>query len=530
MPNLDKRLDFVFRDWDHDDRPGAAVAVLKGTKTIYSRGFGLASLEHGLPISVDTRFRIASITKQFTCALVLQLAEDGKLSLDDPLGKFLAPVAPFAANLSLRTLMHNASGLHDHLALVALAGGGFDRRLREPALNDLILRQRGVNFQADTAFGYSNANFLLLTRVVEKVAGQSFEALLRQRLLAPLGMDDTALVREPETVVPNLATPYVKTANGYRRALFALDVTGDGGMVSTVADLAKWMRAMVKPPPRLKATLEGLATRDSFRPSRVANRYAFGLEHGIFRGVGTISHGGLLPGWRAEFLRIPELDLGVIVTANVDALDPLVQARRVVEAMVKPQLAPIPVPKPHATPEPGHYWHEASGTLVLIERRDGAPRATMWGTPMRLQPVDATRWVAVRGVFPLTFSVAEGGLRIESSNGRGMVLERLKRLVKTGPHDLVGRYHAPELGGEWIVTHEGRTLELQIRGDFGASGPWPVTPITADAAEVTIVSPPWTATYVIRRRRYDTGWTSSLVLTGARVQNMVLKRIYGDDE
>src|SRR5216684_2288730 len=238
---LEHRVDALFSRYSQPGSPGAVVAVMRAGAIELCKGYGLASIELGVPIGPKTRFRIASVSKQFTVSAALMLADEGKLALSDPPHKYLRELRPLPVTID--QMMRNASGLPDFLELLRLGGHSLDKPARPQDLLAACLRNGHLNFKPGSRFLYSNSNFLLLGLIIEKVAGKTLGDVLAERIFQPLGMTRTLLAHEIDTVIPGLATGYLGDDQaGFRRAAHAYPQGGEGGLVSTVEDLLIWSR------------------------------------------------------------------------------------------------------------------------------------------------------------------------------------------------------------------------------------------------------------------------------------------------
>src|SRR5205085_11728902 len=186
---LERRIDALFSRYTKPGSPGAIVAVMRGGAVEVCKGYGLASIELGVPIGPTTRFRIASVSKQFTVAAALMLAAEGKLKLSDPPHKYLKELKPLPVTID--QMMRNSSGLPDFLELLRLGGHGLDKPARAVDFLEAAARNNHLNFAPGSRFLYSNTNFLLLGLIVERVARKKLGDVLAERILKPLGMTDT---------------------------------------------------------------------------------------------------------------------------------------------------------------------------------------------------------------------------------------------------------------------------------------------------------------------------------------------------
>src|SRR5258707_11392618 len=324
---LEHRVDALFSRYTQPGSPGAVVAVMRAGAIELCKGYGLASIELGVPIGPTTGFRIASVTKQFTVSAALMLAREGKLELSDPPQKYLPELKPLPVTID--QMMRNSSGRPDFLELLRLGGHGLDKPARPADLLAACVRNRHLNFTPGSRFLYSNTNFLLLGLIIEKIAGKKLGDVLAERIFGPLGMASTLLAHEVDAVIPGLATGYLGDfESGFRRAAHAYPQGGEGGLTSTVEDLLIWSRHFDQPalsPKNLPVQLAAAAPLTGGH----ANKYRRGVQADDLRGLATIGHGGLWPGYRTEFLRVPQADLTIVVIANLGSIDPWRQARAI---------------------------------------------------------------------------------------------------------------------------------------------------------------------------------------------------------
>ena len=317
--SLERRIDALFARYTKPGSPGAVVAVAQGGEVEICKGYGLASIEHNVPITPQTRFRIASVSKQFTVTTALLLAAEGKLKLSDPPHKYLRELKPLPVTID--QMMRNSSGLPDFLELLRLGGHGLDKPARAADFLAAAARNGHLNFAPGSRFLYSNTNFLLLGHIIERLTKKKLGAVMEERLFKPLGMTSTMLAAEIDTVIPNLATGYLGDDKaGFRRAGHAYPQGGEGGLTSTVEDLLIWSRHFDNPV--LGKTLPTQLAAAAPLTGGHANAYRRGVAIGEVRGMETVGHGGLWPGFRTEFLRVPAADLTVIVIANLATIDP----------------------------------------------------------------------------------------------------------------------------------------------------------------------------------------------------------------
>lgn len=531
---LQRQARRLLEPWTPGATPGCTLGLVQDGALLLHECAGLASLEFAVPIARDTRFRIASVSKQFTCAAILLLEADGRLARTDPLRRHLPELPTFGlpeggAAITLDHLMRNTSGLRDMLELLRLGGVDLSHPLSAGALAEAVGRQRGLNFPPGSRFLYSNTGFMLLGQVIERVAGEPLGAFLERRLLAPAGMTRTLHTPETATVVPGLATGYLQHAaaagTGFRRAGHGFPLGGEGGLVSGVEDLALWDRWL----DRTGAPLAEVAPFTNGHP----NDYALGQEVARHRGLRTVGHGGLWPGYRTAFLRVPELRLTVIAIANHAGIDVHHLAHRLLDAALEGTAGLHPPPsRPAATtlqPLLG-CWIEADGatTLELFLDEAGQLMARQHGVPFALIPLPDGRLAARRGAFPFRLSrPVEDALEVETDAGR---VTRYGRAPATAamPTDLAGRWWCDELGTAWQVAAEGDGWTVRPHGPLAAAaGPWPLQAIAPDALRVHAPGPLWNSWFDVAVRRDADGVPASLVASGARARALTFLRTVG---
>ncbi|WP_043359440.1 serine hydrolase [Belnapia sp. F-4-1] len=465
--------------WDRPGSPGATLGLVREGALVLHESAGLASLELGVPIGPETRFRVASVSKQFTCAAILLLAAEGRLSVGDSIHDHLPELPDLGTRITIDQLMHNVSGLRDMLELMRLGGADLSHPCRTEDLLAAIGRQRGLNFAPGTRFRYSNTGFLLLGRIVEQVGGEPFGEFLARRIFTPLGMTRTRHTPSIAEVVPGLATGYLPQGEGFLRAQHGFPLGGEGGLVSCVEDLALWDRNFTIG--RIPGLAEALVAPLPFANGQ-PNLYARGLEVTSYRGLRTVDHGGLWPGYKTCFLRVPEREMTVIAIANHGGIDTHALAHRLLDAALEgtPGVHPVP-PMPRPDGLIGRWVAPESGTTV--EFAEG-PTATQHGVPFPLAPTGDGRLAAMRGVFPFTVSLPEGdSLTLETDAG---TLTRFHRAPAEAslPEGLAGTWHCEELGATWTIAPEEGGLAVQVRGPVASAGPWPLQAIAGDAFRI----------------------------------------------
>ena len=296
--------------------PGCAAAVSLNGDVVFEKAFGLADLEHNVPNTPQTIFESGSVAKQFTAAALVLLQQDGKLSLDDPVRKYIPELPDYGAPLTIRHLLNHTSGLRDWGTVMGLTGAGRgDRVVTQDLALDVITHQRALDFTPGSEYSYSNSGYNLAAIIVERVSKQTFPAFVEERLFKPIGMKNSSWRDDYQRVVPGRAQAYSRQGNGpWRLNMPFMNVYGNGGMLTTVGDWMKW-NAMLDSHSLGGPLVTALETRGVLNDGRKI-AYALGLTVGTYKGMKDVSHGGATAGYQTFLTRYPDNKVSVAVMCN----------------------------------------------------------------------------------------------------------------------------------------------------------------------------------------------------------------------
>ena len=517
---LRNRAAHLLAPWRHTNGPGATIGIVLDNDLVIHESAGLASIELAVPIHLETTFRIASVSKQFTCAAILLLAVEGKLSVDDDVRDHLPAFPDLDHGISLDHLMHNTSGIRDMLEIMRLGGVDLSQPCEPQDLLEGVCRQRGLNFAPGSRYLYSNSNFMLLGRIVEQVSGEPFRDFLDRRIFAPLGMNATRHVERTNEIVPDLATGYLPAHGGWTRAQHGFPLHGEGGLVSSVTDLALWHANIASPRVGGSALADALATMAPFTNGQ-PNTYARGLRIRTYRGVRTIGHDGLWPGYKTSFVRIPDHDAAVICISNDGGSDPHDLAFQMVDALIdgKPGVHPVP-PMPANPPPPGRYLNRDTGATVELANRT---TATTHGITFPLVPTADGRLATSRGSGDFTIRLlSDDAVEVERDAG---IRETLHRITTDAlPDDLPGRYSNPEIAATWTITRGANGMTVHVAGPLRAGAIWDIEPIERDCIRIVTPSNLFRVWLDVRILRDGHATIMGLHVDGGRARKLVFAK------
>ena len=314
------QVDALFAPLAAGVQPGAAVMVIENGEVVHRAGYGYANLEQRTPIDADTAFRLASVSKQFTAMAVMLLAGEGRLAYDDPVGRYLPPLSPYAG-VTIRHLMMHTGGLPEYYDVIDTSGG-------MPSNADalaLLGTLGGTVFVPGERYEYSNPGYDMLASLVAEVAGEDFPAFMRARIFAPLGMRGTLVHDHTRPDVPHRATGYAPDEEGGGYVPDDEDplngIVGSGGVYSSLNDLYRWDQALYGEALVSRAALEEAFSRARLNDGTAID-YGFGWRVEDHEGHLRVRHGGSWVGFRTHIARCPQQRFTVIILSNRADLDP----------------------------------------------------------------------------------------------------------------------------------------------------------------------------------------------------------------
>jgi CubicO group peptidase (beta-lactamase class C family) len=308
------RMDELLREHDRPRAPGAAVMVVRRGRVVFAKGYGQADVEHNVPCTTNTNFRLASVSKQFTAMAVMMLAERNQLSLEEKLADIFPEFPAYGRAINVRHLLTHTSGLIDYEDVISK---GTTIPVVDRDVLRLLLEQDRTYFTPGREFRYSNSGYALLALIVEARSGQTFARFLKQNIFEPLKMGNTLAYEAGSSLVPNRAYGYSADGAAFRRTDQSLtsSVLGDGGIYSSVVDLRKWDQALTAGKLVKKKTLARIFEAGP-QTDHAGTRYGFGWYIGQYRGAKEIWHSGTTRGFSTRIVRYPDTQSVIIILTN----------------------------------------------------------------------------------------------------------------------------------------------------------------------------------------------------------------------
>jgi CubicO group peptidase (beta-lactamase class C family) len=484
---LTQKVDQVFAAFDKPASPGCALGVVRDGNFIYKRGYGEGSLELAVPLTPESVFYMGSVSKQFTAASVVLAAEQGYLSLDDDVRKWVPELPDYGKTITLREMLHHTSGFRDVLGLLLLAGRNFEDIHPTPELLDLLAHQKALNYTPGDEFLYSNTNFFLMSVVIPRATGKPLSQFAEENIFKPLGMTHTRFYDDRSVVVPGRVAAYEPRPNGGFRIDWStnFEKIGDGGLMSSVDDLLLWDRNFYDNKLGKGTLWKEMQTQGVLNSGKTIE-YGLGVFVSKYRGLPIVEHGGALFGYRTELLRFPQQKFSVITLCNLGTSAPRNLANQVADIYLAGQFPPstnsgdLEAAAQHIDPQPfvGTYRNAESHSVYTLAAVGGD--LVLFGQHLKASGAD-------RFVFPggpeFRFESGPGNamrLTIESPDAAPQVFERYQaiQLTASDAAQYAGSFQSSELEATYKIEvkdgkpvlrvnwQEPTTLEPTVRDEF----------------------------------------------------------------
>ncbi len=512
------RIDSIFAPYAALDVPGCALGVSRHDSVILERAWGSADLEHSVAITPATIFEAGSVSKQFTAAAIFRLAQQGKLSLDSSVRKYLPELPAYTTPITLRHMIHHTSGLRDWGTVMAIAGWPRGTRTYTQAhVLEIVARQTALNFPVGAEYQYSNSNYNLLAMIAERVSGKTLAEFTRTEIFEPLGMTSTGWRDDYTRIVKGRAQGYSGTGKQWRLDMPFENVYGNSSLLTTVGDLLKWSANFASH----RVGGEDFVAMQ-LQPGKLSTgrpiAYAGGVVVGSAGGTLEIVHDGATAGYRAFLARYPDAGYSVAMLCNAGNVDARALGSSVVEVVVPLWSRPKPaqsdqtgliLPDQNLTPILGAYAHVRTDEPLNLVLEKGRLRIKE-GPP--LVAVSETHFTMPGGRTHLVFDAGPEGKR-----GRFRVWADgdTTEYRPVGPPvgsdrsaDFAGEYYSAETDAKlFILAEKGEVIMFNRPTDRTA-----LKPVYADG----FISP-WGSVFRFTRKN---GKVDGFSVTSGRVRNL----------
>lgn len=459
------RVNKLFEKWDKATSPGCALAVMQDGQIIYKRGYGMANLDYDIPITTTTMFHVASVSKQFTAAAIVLLAQQGKLSLDDPVRKYVPELPDFGETITIRHLIHHTSGLRDQWTLLGLAGlrYGLDR-IADSNVLEVIAQQKELNFRPGEKILYCNTGYTLLAVIVARVSGQSFRAFTDANIFRPLEMKNTHFRDDFDEIVKYQATGYVPAGDTFRASATNFDTAGATSLLTTVEDLARWDRNFYDPKVGGSSFIKQMRELGKLNNGETVN-YAFAQNRVKYRGLTVEEHGGSDAGFRAYLMRFPDQHFSVTFTCNAGPIETSGLARQIADIYLEGKFKDDP---DRATPvlaaaqlqsRTGLYLDQESGDSIIVSMQGGQLVMQTSGTSYRLKPISDNHFRMIERPGEIMFESGPAPRLVRLDEREG------KSFYNLMPPFSLPAGHLSDYAGEYVSEEIEPVFRVQVQGD-----------------------------------------------------------------
>jgi CubicO group peptidase (beta-lactamase class C family) len=486
-----QRVDQIFADYTKPDSPGCVLGVIQNGNFVYRKGYGLGSVELGVPLSPQSVFYMGSVSKQFTAASIVLAAEQGFVSLDDNVRKYIPEIRDYGQPITLRQMLHHTSGLPDVLSMLGISGRNLEDLHPTAQLMELIVRQKALNFNPGQQYLYSNTGYFLLAEVVKRATKKTLSEFASENIFKPLGMQHTRFYDDHTLVVPGRVAAYGPGENGGFLVDWSTnyDMVGAGGVMSSVDDLLLWDRNFYLNKLGKGTLLKEMQTRGVLNNGTV-NDYALGLYMSAYRGLPIVEHDGGNFGYRTEILRFPKQSFTVMALCNVWSADPAVLARKVATIYLEKDMQPAPSAVAVSGSNPslfsGKYFDSRTHYLISFSVEHG----NLVLQSHVLQPIEPNRFEDPINGGTVTFTSSNGVVKgtVTYNNAITFTGTRINdlHLDDAALAAYAGVYKSTELDATYKLSVEKGSLMLRMNWD-AAIKLEPVVPNEFNSGGMTLV-------------------------------------------
>ena len=473
-PDAKAKVDKIFARYAKTDSPGCTVGASIDGVTVLSAAYGMADLEHNVPLTPASIFEPGSVSKQFTAAAVLLLAQQGKLSLDDPVRKWIPEVPDYGKPLTIRHLINHTSGLRDWGSVEAIAGWPRTTRVYTHAnVLEIVNHQHALNYPPGADYSYTNTGFNLAAILVNRVSGKSLPEFTRDAIFSPLDMSSTGWRDDFQRIVRNRAIAYSQSGSTFKTLMPFENVYGNSSLLTTVGDLLRWNQNFTDAKVGGRVFVDAQHQQGRLNDGRTI-AYAAGLMVLTWKGLREVSHGGSTAGYRAWLGRYPDQGLSVALLCNVASANATQLAHDVADVYLSsvlphsPSAPPVTVDAAVLRAEAGLYRSVRDHETISVEVKDDHLELDRRGT---LKPVSSNVFTLGQNGPRAEFEADASGkivrLRVATEVDEGNFYEKVERAnpSRSDLEAMAGEYTNDEAETTLTVTLEPGGLVIHRRPD-----------------------------------------------------------------
>lgn len=330
-----QKIDKLFSQWNNPLTPGCAIGVVRNDSLIYAKGYGMANLEYSIPITQETIFHMASVSKQFAAYSIVLLASQGKLKLEDDVRKHLSWFPDLKEKITIRHLLNHTSGIRDQWQLLAISGTRLDDVITQEHIVKVLSQQKALNFKPGDKYFYSNSGYTMLAEILKSVTGQTLRQFTDSAIFKPLGMRSTHFHDDYTEIEKNRAYSYYrKNLFTFSNSVLSYSNAGATSLFTNINDLAKWASNFFKPVAGTSADITQLVQNGKLNDGTELG-YALGIMSDKYKGYRQYSHSGGDAGFRTFFTVFPELKLGFMVFSNLGEVNTYEKAYQLADLFIR---------------------------------------------------------------------------------------------------------------------------------------------------------------------------------------------------
>jgi CubicO group peptidase (beta-lactamase class C family) len=452
--SFEQAIDSILVDYAGSDKPGVTIGIIKDGKLIFQKGYGMADLKSHKANTPQVVYNIASGSKQFTAFVIALLTQQQQISLTDSIGKFLNEFPDYGKGITIENLLYHTSGIRDYMVLMWLTGRSFEKNFRNKDAMDIIVRQKKLNFNPGDRCVYSNSNYILLAEIIYRITRKILPEY-SSNLFKALNMNSSSFgnYKIEEKVIR--AISYFRSVDNYMPFKNKYTAYGDGGLLTTIEDLAQWDKAFYDS----TSLVQHILKRGTLNNGNILN-YGMGIQFSTYRNEDIQTHAGAFLGFRSETLRFQKRKISIICLGNSEDINPESITRAIADVYIfgdknSTALLQSNIDKTvgkslsveHATTFTGVY-QVVSNVLIHIRHEEGVFNGQVTGQPKQMLYADSSNTYKIgvtndKAVFSNLRNGKYQQLTVVQKHGN-TIAQRLSILSPEDHIRYVGNYYSQE--------------------------------------------------------------------------------------